>query len=200
MVDVNPVIGRIQTGRQAHRPVAAGAPGLSGKPQTPNEVSMSTGNKNRKKPLDRIDRQIIALLQEDGRIPNTEIAKQVGVSEATVRSRVNRLIREEFVQIVAVSDPIKLGFGIVGTLRIQVDVSKTEHVTRELEKLKPIWFIVNTTGGTDIVTEFITKSLDDLNELIFNQINRIDGIKGTETNIFLKYVKRRYDWGTALDD
>jgi len=161
---------------------------------------MSTGNKNRKKPLDRIDRQIIALLQEDGRIPNTEIAKQVGVSEATVRSRVNRLIREEFVQIVAVSDPIKLGFGIVGTLRIQVDVSKTEHVTRELEKLKPIWFIVNTTGGTDIVTEFITKSLDDLNELIFNQINRIDGIKGTETNIFLKYVKRRYDWGTALDD
>ena len=161
---------------------------------------MTIGNKNRKKPLDRIDRQIIALLQEDGRIPNTEIAKQVGVSESTVRTRVNRLIQEEFVQIVAVSDPIKLGFGIVGTLRIQVDASKTEHVTRELEKLKPIWFIVNTTGGTDIVTEFIAKSLDDLNELLFNQINKIDGIKGTETNIFLKYVKRRYDWGTALDD
>ena len=57
-----------------------------------------------------------------------------------------------------------------------------------------------TTGGTDIVTEFIAKSLDDLNELIFNQVNKIDGIKGTQTNIFLKYVKRRYDWGTALDD
>ncbi|MGB5985375.1 MAG: Lrp/AsnC family transcriptional regulator [Desulfobacterales bacterium] len=160
----------------------------------------STNHKTRTKPLDRIDRRIIALLQQDGRIANTEIAKQVGVSEATVRTRVNRLIQEEFVQIVAVSNPIKLGFGIVGTLRIKVDISKMEHVTRELEKLKPLWFIVNTTGGADIVTEFIAKSLDDLNELIFNQINKINGIQGTETNIFLKYVKRRYDWGTALDD
>ena len=161
---------------------------------------MTANNKSRKKTLDQVDKKIIALLQDDGRIPNTEIAKQVGVSEATVRIRVNRLIQEQFIQIVAVSDPIKLGFGIVGTLRIKVDISKMDHVTQELMKLKPLWFIVNTTGGTDIVTEFITKSLDDLNELIFNQINKIEGIQGTETNIFLKYVKRRYDWGTALDD
>jgi Lrp/AsnC family transcriptional regulator for asnA, asnC and gidA len=75
---------------------------------------------NKKKMLDQIDCQMIELLQKDGRIPNTEIAKKLGMSEATVRSRLNRLIEEEYIQIVAVSNPIKLGFKIVGILRIKV--------------------------------------------------------------------------------
>ena len=64
----------------------------------------------KKRPLDQLDCQMIELLQKDGRISNTDIAKQIGMSEATVRTRLNRLIQEEFIQIVAVSNPIKLGF------------------------------------------------------------------------------------------
>jgi len=153
----------------------------------------------KKKALDAIDCQMIELLQKDGRISNTEIAKQVGISEATVRTRLNRLIREEYIQIVAVSNPIKLGFKIVGTIRIYVEIKKMEKIIRELKKLKPLWFIVQTTGGTGIDTEFVVKSIDELNELVFEKINRIDGIIRTETTLFLKYIKRQYDWGTAME-
>ena len=156
----------------------------------------STG---KKKALDPVDCQMIQLLQKDGRISNTEIAKNIGISEATVRTRLNRLIEEEFIQIVAVSDPIKLGFDIVGNIRIHVEIKKMEKIIRELKKFKPLWFIVQTTGGTGIDTEFVVKSLDELNELIFEKINQIDGIIKTETSLFLKYIKRQYDWGTAIN-
>jgi Lrp/AsnC family transcriptional regulator for asnA, asnC and gidA len=154
---------------------------------------------DKKKLLDQIDCQMIELLQKDGRISNTEIAKQIGLSEATVRTRLQRLIKEEYIQIVAVSNPIKLGFKIVGNIRIYVEIKKMEKIIKELTKLKPLWFIVQTTGGTGIDTEFVVKSLDELNDLIFEKINKIDGIIRTETSLFLKYIKRQYDWGTALN-
>ncbi len=154
---------------------------------------------NKKKILDQIDCHMIELLQKDGRISNTDIAKEIGLSEATVRTRLNRLIQDEFIQIVAVSNPIKLGFKIVGNIRIHVEIKKMENIVKELKKLKPLWFIVQTTGGTGIDTEFVVKSLDELNELIFEKINKIDGVVRTETTLFLKYLKRHYDWGTAMD-
>ncbi len=156
----------------------------------------STG---KKKNLDHVDCQMIQLLQKDGRISNTEIAKKIGLSEATVRTRLNRLIEEEYIQIVAVSNPIKLGFDIVGNIRIHVEIKKMDKIIKELKKLKPLWFIVQTTGGTGIDTELVFKSLDEIIELIFYKINKLDGIVRTETSLFLKYIKRQYDWGTALD-
>jgi Lrp/AsnC family transcriptional regulator for asnA, asnC and gidA len=153
----------------------------------------------KKKMLDQVDCQMIELLQKDGRISNTDIAKQIGISEATVRSRLNRLINEQYIQIVAVSNPMKLGFDIVGNIRIEVDIKKMTKIIRELKKLRPLWFIVQTTGGTGIDTEFVVKSLDELNDLIFEKINKIDGIIRAETTLFLKYIKRQYDWGTATN-
>jgi len=153
---------------------------------------------NRKKTIDHIDCQMIELLQKDGRIPNTDIAKKIGISEATVRTRLNRLIDEGYIQIVAVSNPIKLGFKIVGILRIKVNINKIESVTKELSKLKSIWFVVLATGDSDIYTEFVAKSLDELNDVLFNRIYKINGVVRTETSLILKYIKRRYDWGTAL--
>lgn len=157
------------------------------------------GSHNRKREIDAVDCQMIRLLQKDGRIPNTEIAKQMGISEATVRTRLNRLIKEELIQIVAVSNPLKLGFKIVGRIQIHVDIKKMDAIIVELKKLKPLWFIVQTTGGTGIDTEFVVKNLDELNHLILKKINRIEGVLRTETELFLNYIKRQYDWGTALD-
>ena len=154
---------------------------------------------NKKKALDQIDCQMIELLQKDGRISNTDIAKEIGLSEATVRTRLNRLIKDKFIQIVAVSNPIKLGFKIVGNIRIHVEIKKMDRIIKELKNLKPLWFIVQTTGGTGIDTEFVVKSLDELNKLIFEKINKIDGVIKTDTSLFLNYIKRQYDWGTALD-
>jgi Lrp/AsnC family transcriptional regulator for asnA, asnC and gidA len=154
---------------------------------------------NKKKAIDAVDCQMIRLLQKDARIPNTEIAKRMGISEATVRTRLNRLIRDGLIQIVAVSNPLKLGFKIVGRIQIHVDIKKMDAIIEELKALKPLWFIVQTTGGTGIDTEFVVKDLDELNRLIFDKINRIEGVLRTETEMFLNYIKRQYDWGTALD-
>ena len=110
--------------------------------------SQKNGGKNRI--IDVTDREIIKLLQIDGRIPNTQIAKDLGISEATVRTRLNRLIEEEYIQIVAVSNPLKLGFETVGYIKIDVDIKKIDQVTRELTKLTPICFIVLATGESDI--------------------------------------------------
>jgi Lrp/AsnC family transcriptional regulator for asnA, asnC and gidA len=163
-------------------------------------VKMKRNNASgKKRTLDQLDCQMIELLQKDGRISNTDIAKKIGMSEATVRTRLNRLIQEEFIQIVAVSNPIKLGFKIVGNIRIHVEIKKMDRIIKELKKLKPLWFVVQTTGGTGIDTEFVAKSLDELNELIFDKINKIDGVIKTETSLFLNYIKRQYDWGTALN-
>lgn len=156
-------------------------------------------SQTKKKAIDAVDCQMIRLLQKDGRIPNTEIAKQIGISEATVRTRLNRLIEEELIQIVAVSNPLKLGFKIVGRIQIHVDIKKMDAIVTELKKLKPLWFVVQTTGGTGIDTEFVVKDLDELNHLILEKINRIEGVLRTETEMFLNYIKRQYDWGTALD-
>ena len=156
--------------------------------------------KNNKTP-DLVDCEIINLLQKDGRISNTDIAKEMGISEGTVRTRLNRLIKSEIIQIVAVSNPIKLGFKIVGQIRIQIDVGKMEAILKELKKLKALWFIVQTTGRTTgLEAEFIVKSLDDLNVLVFQNINKIDGVIKTDISLILNYIKRRYDWGTAMDD
>lgn len=152
-----------------------------------------------KRPLDTVDCELIRLLQQDGRIPNTVLAKRIGISEATVRTRLNRLIQDEVIQIVAVSNPMKLGFEIVGIIRIHVDIHKMAHITRELAKLDALWFIVHTTGGTGIDAEFVVKDIQELNQLIFERINRIDGVNQTETSLILKYIKRNYHWGTALD-
>jgi len=149
--------------------------------------------------IDGTDCDIIQLLQKDGRVTNIELARKLGVSEATVRARMKRLIDEEIIQIVAVSNPIKLGFRVTGSIKIRVDIKKMDAVIRELKQIEALWFIVQMTSGTGIYTEFVVRSMEELNTLIMQKINPIEGVLDTETNLIMKFIKRRYDWGTALD-
>ena len=153
--------------------------------------------KAKKKSLDRLDCAIIELLQKDGRLPNTEIAKKIGIAEATVRTRLNKLLKEQIIQIIAVSNPFNLGFEAFGNMKIQVETKKRDKVIKELEGLKGVWFIALTTGATDIYAEFIAETFDELNEMIFDEIVKIDGVIRTDTSLTLKFIKKRYDWGTA---
>jgi Lrp/AsnC family transcriptional regulator for asnA, asnC and gidA len=148
-----------------------------------------------KKTLDEIDSTLIRLLQRNGRMPNTEMAKKMGVSEATVRNRMNRLIEDGFIQIVAVGNPIKLGYEIVGNLKVNIDSKKTDHVIRELKQLEGIWYIAHTTGAIDFDMEFNVKSLEDLRSLL-DKINKIDGVTRTETSFLLEHIRNRWDWRT----
>ena len=160
---------------------------------------MSSKKENTNKLIDGIDCGIIRLLQHDGRISNRAISKKLGISETTTRTRLHRLIKNGIIQVVAVSNPFKLGFGVIGTSKIRVDVGKVESVINELKKIEEIWYIALATGGTDIDTEFNAKSLDDLNALVFGKISKIPGIKQIETSLILRFAKRDYAWGTAMD-
>jgi Lrp/AsnC family transcriptional regulator, regulator for asnA, asnC and gidA len=149
-----------------------------------------------KRNIDDLDAKIITILQSDGRINNTDIAKSLDVSEATIRGRIKRLIDDEIIQIVAVSNPLKLGFEITGDLYIRVEMTKMENVISSLSKFRELWYIVTTTGRSNLNAEFVAKDLEELHDLVYNRISHIDGVEQVETSIIIKYIKRRYDFGT----
>jgi len=153
--------------------------------------------KTEQRELDNTDRRLIGLLQKDGRISNTDLARRLGISEATVRLRLKKLIDGDVIQIVGVCNPFKIGFGITGDLYIHVDMRKTAPVIDELAKFKELWYIVMTTGQATINAEFVVGSLEELNDLVYNRLSVIDGIARIETSIITKYIKRRYDFGTG---
>ncbi|MFO7963501.1 MAG: Lrp/AsnC family transcriptional regulator [Desulfobacterales bacterium] len=161
--------------------------------------NIDAGKPDKKRNIDRIDAHIIGLLQQNGRLSNIDISKQLGVSEATVRNRLKRLIEESLIQIVAVANPLKLGFNVTGDLYIHAEMKKIGRVIEELKKFRELWYIVITTGITNINAEFVVEDFEALNDLIINKISKIDGVIRTEVSIILKYEKRDYDFGTSLD-
>ncbi|HPS57288.1 MAG TPA: AsnC family transcriptional regulator [Spirochaetota bacterium] len=169
--------------------------GTAGKAEMPENEQKDI----KKKGIDSTDSRIISILQKDGRASNTDIARELNISEATVRGRIKRLIDEQYIQIVAVANPFRTGFEIAGDLYINVDMKMIDSVLRELEKIRELWYIVMTTGETNINAEFIVKSLDELHDLVYNRLSRIEGILNVETAIIMKYIKRDYEFGTAFE-
>ena len=151
------------------------------------------------KKLDRVDCQLVRLLQKDGRMPNKAIAQKLNISEFTVRKRLKRLLDRGTIRIVAVADPLDLGFEIAGNLKIRIDLKKTDQILDQLKQIDSLVWVALTTGGTDVDADFVTRSLKEFQELIFERISRIDGVLSTETSLMVKLVKDASDWGTAWD-
>ena len=148
------------------------------------------------KKIDKIDIQIIKLLQKNGRMSNTVIAKEIGIAEATVRYRMQRLFKEEYIQIAAIIDPMKLGNGIEGSIRIHADIKQMEQVTQELKLIPELFYVARVSGRADFDTGFFVKNMNEARILI-DRINLIDGVKDTDMVTVLEYIKERYDydWG-----
>ena len=146
------------------------------------------------KRIDTTDMKIIRLLQKNGRMSNTEIAKQTGVSETTVRYRLQRLTREDFIQIVAMVNPLKLGFGIEGIIRIKADIKAIDKVAEKLKAIDSLYFVARSMGAYDFDAEYYVKSSSELKELI-DTINAMQGVTDTDVSTVLDYVKERYDFG-----
>jgi len=151
------------------------------------------------KKLDRVDCQMIHLLQQDGRMANNAIAQELGISEFTVRRRLKKLLDSGIIKIVAVANPIDLGFEIAGNLKIKIDLKKADAVLKKLRKIDSLIWVALTTGGTDIDVDFVARSLSEFHELIFKKISKIDGVISTETSLMVDLVKDEYAWGTAWD-
>ncbi|HEX4442164.1 MAG TPA: Lrp/AsnC family transcriptional regulator [Galbitalea sp.] len=145
--------------------------------------------------LDDVSKAIIEQLQSDGRRSYAEIGKAVGLSEAAVRQRVQKLTDSGVMQVVAVTDPMQLGFyrqAMIG-LRVSGD---TTVVADALGKLDAVDYVVLTAGSFDILAEIVCENDDDLIELLNKQIRAIPGVQSTETFVYLKLQKQFYNWGT----
>ncbi|MBW2177114.1 MAG: Lrp/AsnC family transcriptional regulator [Deltaproteobacteria bacterium] len=149
--------------------------------------------------LDSTDFKIIGLLQKDGRMPSSEIAKITNVSEATVRYRLKKLIDGGFIQIVAAGNPIKLGFGIAANIGLYTESPQIEKIITELKKLKRLSYIAQMTGEPAIELETFVESIDELHQLLL-QIENIEGIKRIETSFIRRIIRERFDWGTPGGD
>jgi len=145
------------------------------------------------KGIDQVDIQIIKLLQKNGRMPNTEIAKHTGITETTVRYRMQRLIREEFIEIAAIIDPVKLGNGVEGSIRIRSEIKQMKQVTRALKKIPQLFYVARVSGKADFDTNFSVKDMLTARKLI-DRINSIDGVVETDMVTVMEYVKERYDY------
>ncbi len=145
--------------------------------------------------IDETDSKIIHFLKKNGRMPNTELAKKLKISETAIRKRLKRLFDNEIIQVVAVVNHRKIGYEIEGNIKIKIDTKKTEQVIRELEVIDNLWYIAHLTGAADFDVEFSVKSQGDLKGLLAN-INNIDGVINVEPSFRLQLVKNRYDWET----
>lgn len=145
--------------------------------------------------LDDVSKRIIEQLQEDGRRAYVTIGKAVGLSEAAVRQRVQRLIESGVMQIVAVTDPLQLGFAREAMVGIKVE-GDLSSVTRALSAMDEVTYVVATAGGFDVLAEVVCGDDEDLLDLVNGRIRAIAGVRSTETFVYLKLFKQHYNWGT----
>ena len=151
------------------------------------------------KRIDKVDVQIIKLLQKDGRMPNTEIAKQVGITEGAVRKRMGKLIQGKVIQVVAVGNLFNLGYGVSGFLILHTGFKNTGHVIEQLQKIGNIWLIATIMGGGgNIDLEFFVNNFEEFNRLL-GQISRIDGIQKIEQHLYTEIIKEDYNWEAMHD-
>lgn len=144
--------------------------------------------------LDAIDARIIAYLQVDGRQHNTEIARRLGVGEATVRKRIERLLRNGVMQIGAWTDPLKIGYQHYAIIQIQVNLVDIERVAKGLAKLPEVFFVGICTGAFDIYAAAVFRSIEHMHEFITNGLARLRGIQRTSTSSITRIVKRNYNF------
>ncbi|MFI6830915.1 Lrp/AsnC family transcriptional regulator [Kribbella sp. NPDC050241] len=144
--------------------------------------------------MDDTSKAIIEQLQKDGRRSYAAIGKAVGLSEAAVRQRVQRLTEAGVMQVVAVTDPLELGFDRQAMIGIKAEGS-LEPIADELAKMDEVEYVVITAGSFDLLAEVLCESDEHLLQVLSERVRQIDGVKATETFVYLKLVKQTYSWG-----
>ena len=145
--------------------------------------------------LDDTNKAIIEQLQADGRRSYAAIAQAVGLSEAAVRQRVQRLLDAGIMQIVAVTDPLQVGFARQAMIGVNADGDLRE-VADKLSSLPEVDYVVITAGSFDILVEVVCENDDHLLQLLNDSIRSVPGVRDTETFVYLQLAKQTYTWGT----
>jgi Lrp/AsnC family transcriptional regulator for asnA, asnC and gidA len=145
--------------------------------------------------LDELDHKIIAVLQENARLTNAEVADEVGSSEPTVRRRIERLLASQTIKIVAVAPPFELGYQVVAILGIQIDHTYHDEIQQALANMSEVRFAGLTLGSYDVVVEAWFHSNAELLTFLHQRLSPISGIQRIESLQVVKMIKYAYDWG-----
>ena len=140
--------------------------------------------------MDKLDTRIIALLQKEGRASNAGIAREVGVSEGTVRRRLKWLLDEEYIRVAALLDPRKMGYASEALIGVQVDTDKVDQVADDLAELEEVKWVAVTTGAYDIFAWASLESSEALGIFLRTQVGTVNGVRRTETFVSLGVRKR----------
>jgi Lrp/AsnC family transcriptional regulator for asnA, asnC and gidA len=144
--------------------------------------------------LDDLSKAIIEQLQQDGRRAYATIGKAIGLSEAAVRQRVQKLIDAGVMQIVAVTDPLTLGFRRQAMIGVRCD-GDTRKVADELAAMSEVDYVVLTAGSFDLIVEVVCTDDDHLLDVINQRIRSIPEVRSTESFVYLRLRKQTYSWG-----
>lgn len=145
--------------------------------------------------IDEIDKAIIEELQADGRMPYTRLGAAVGLSEAAVRQRVQRLTDSGVVQIVAVTDPLTLGFRRMAMIGLKVE-GDLRVAARDIAALPEVSYVVIVSGSFDLLMEIVCEDDEHLLAILNDKVRAIPGIRSTETFTYLRLDKQTFAWGT----
>ena len=144
--------------------------------------------------MDDLDRQILALLHRDGRIPYSVIARQLDSNEATVRKRVQRLIADGVLQIVGVSNPYRLGLETHVMLGFEVELRLLERVAETLSTFEELSFVAVSSGEFDVVAVGVFESESELYQFLTGKLARVEGIRATHTSHLLRLMRRTFSY------
>ena len=146
--------------------------------------------------ISELDKRIIEHLQQDGRRPYTQIAADLGVSEAAVRARTNRLVARGILQVVGVTDPLKLGFHQQAMIGVRCQADRLLEVAEAVAAFPEVSYLVVTAGSYDILIEVVCEDNEALLRFLAERLRRVEGVRETETFVYQRMVKQVYAWGT----
>ena len=149
--------------------------------------------------IDNTDRQIVDLLMTDGRMPASEIARQIGmISERVVRYRIERMVADRVIRISAIPNPKALGFSVVADVFIEADSSSIPVVANKLVEYEFISYVACSIGESDISVQVIARNSDEVYRFATDVIGKIPGVRKTTTSIVPITLKDIYDWHIPL--
>jgi Lrp/AsnC family transcriptional regulator for asnA, asnC and gidA len=143
-------------------------------------------------PLDEIDRFIVDAMRKDGRVAFSQIAEQLNVSAGMIRLRYNRLVEEGYLRVVAITNPLRLGYKTMAMIGIRVDGSRLLEAAEKVSKLEEVIYLVVASGRFDIFAEVVCRDQDHLLEFITTKLSAIEGVRESETFMHLKIMKEIY--------
>lgn len=145
---------------------------------------------NNKTAIDEIDRKIIEALQIDGRRPFTKLAAELGISEASVRQRVANLINTHVMQIVAVTNPVKLGYTLASMIGLRVSGDRLFEVAEQISAFDEVIYLIICAGSFDLLAEVVCQDNDHLLRFLTEKLYKVEGIQQTETFMYLRVCKQ----------